>query len=32
MCALLESGGYEFVRDVPVAGPMPWHAIEFRRL
>jgi O-methyltransferase domain len=32
MCALLESGGYGFVRDVPVAGPMPWHAIEFRRL
>ena len=26
MCALLESGGYEFVRDVPLAGPMPWHA------
>jgi SAM-dependent methyltransferase len=28
---LLASAGYEFVRDVPIAGPMPWHAVEFRR-
>jgi multifunctional cyclase/dehydratase/O-methyltransferase len=32
MRALLESGGYEFVRDIPVAGPMPWHVIECRRI
>jgi multifunctional cyclase/dehydratase/O-methyltransferase len=32
MSALLESGGYAFVRDIPVPGPMPWHAIEFRRI
>jgi multifunctional cyclase/dehydratase/O-methyltransferase len=31
MRALVESGGYEFVRDVPLSGPMPWHVIEFRR-
>lgn len=28
---LLESGGYEFLRDVPLEGPMPWHVVEFRR-
>lgn len=32
MCALLDSGGYEFIRDKALAGPMPWHAIEFRRV
>jgi predicted O-methyltransferase YrrM len=30
--ALLETADYEFIRDVPLAGPMPWHAVEFRRL
>jgi multifunctional cyclase/dehydratase/O-methyltransferase len=29
--ALLDSGGYEFIRDVALPGPMPWHALEFRR-
>jgi hypothetical protein len=29
---LLRSGGYEFIRDLPLAGPMPWHVQEFRRL
>ena len=32
MRELLASGGYEFIRDVPLPGPMPWHAIEFRRI
>jgi len=31
-CALVESQGYEFIRDVPLAGPMPWHVLEFRRV
>jgi hypothetical protein len=31
-CALLESGGYAFIRDVPLVGSMPWHALEFRRV
>ena len=30
--ALVESQGYEFIRDVPLAGPMPWHVLEFRRV
>jgi len=31
MRALLGSANYEFIRDVPLAGPMPWHVVEFRR-
>jgi len=30
--ALLASGGYQFVRHVPLGGPMPWHALELRRV
>ena len=32
LCDLLTSAGYEFLRDVPLDGPMPWHALEFRRV
>jgi hypothetical protein len=31
MRSLLASGGYDFIRDVPLPGPMPWHILEFRR-
>lgn len=31
LCALLASGGYQFKRDVPLDGPMPWHVVEFNR-
>jgi predicted O-methyltransferase YrrM len=31
MQGLVESTGYEFIRDVALDGPMPWHALEFRR-
>jgi hypothetical protein len=27
---LVESAGYEFLRNVPLDGPMPWHVLEFR--
>ncbi len=27
---LVESVGYEFLRTVPLDGPMPWHVLEFR--
>src|SRR6185437_15336256 len=32
LCDLLASAGYEILRDVPLDGTMPWHALEFRRV
>lgn len=29
--SLLASEGFDFVRDVPLPGPVPWHVLEFRR-
>jgi SAM-dependent methyltransferase len=31
LSALAGAAGFELIRDVPVAGPRPYHAVEFRR-
>ena len=31
LSALAGAAGYELIRDVPVAGSRPYHAVEFRR-